>query len=144
MGPQGSTGIIATAYIQAIVPAFADSVGVWAFLGPTVSVNATATTNIHVISTATLGTTAAGGAAMSRISVCHQLNPGGMLIDHLNDFSAIRITVNTRIPITVSQRITTLAAGTYNVGLCYQTTAGQAANWNDNWWINNHVFVLQG
>lgn len=145
VGPQGPAGVVANAYIQGAVPAFGDSVGVWAFLGPTVSVTIGAASNtVHVTSTATLGTTALGGAAMSRISACHQLVPGGALVDHLNDYSGIRLTVNTRVPVTVSQRIAALVAGsTYNVGLCYQTTAGQAANWNDNEWINNRVLVLQ-
>jgi hypothetical protein len=51
--------------------------------------------------------------------------------------------VNTRVPITVSQRIAGIAAGTYNVGMCYQMAAGQAANWNDNQWVNNKVIVTQ-
>lgn len=128
-----------------MVPVFPDSVGAWAFLGPTVSVTIGAASNtVHVTSTATLGTTAVGGAALDRISVCHQLSGGGALVDHLNDWSSIRVTVNTRIPITVSQRIAALVAGsTYNVGLCYWTSAGQAANWNDNEWINNRLLVLQ-
>ena len=54
------------------------------------------------------------------------------------------MTVSTRIPITVSQRIAALVAGsTYIIGLCYWTSAGQAANWNDNEWINNRVIVVQ-
>ena len=86
------------------MPVFPDSIGAWSFLGPTVSVTIGAASNtVHVTSTATLGTTAAGGAAMDRFSVCHQLSGGGALVDHLNDYSSIRMTVNTRVPVTVSR-----------------------------------------
>jgi hypothetical protein len=140
VGPEGPTGIVISGYAQGM-PALVDSPGIYLFLGPTISVNATATSHIHFTGTAVLGTTAVGGASMSRLSACHQLVPGGALVDHLNDWSSVAISVNTRIPMTVSQRIAALAAGTYNVGLCYQMAAGQAVNWNNNQWVNTRVLV---
>jgi hypothetical protein len=80
---------------------------------------------------------------MSRLSACHQPSGGGALVDNDNDWSPVRLTVNTRLPMVVSQRIASLAAGTYNVGLCYQMGAGQAVNWNDNVWVNNRIIVTQ-
>ena len=111
------------------------------FLGPTISVTVTATSHIHFTGTAVLGTTAVGGASMTRLAACHQPNAGGALVDHLNDGSAINVTVSNRIPMTVSQRIAGLAAGTYNVGLCYQMGVGQAVNWNFNDRVNVRILV---
>lgn len=127
-------------YAQGSVGALIDT-GSYVFLGPTVSVTVAAGNLVHVDATAVLGSNAIGGASMSRLSACHQPSGGGALVDHLNDWSSVAVTVGTRIPLSVSQRIAALAAGTYNVGLCYQMAAGQAANWNNNQWVNNRVFV---
>ncbi|MCX4239507.1 hypothetical protein [Paraliomyxa miuraensis] len=119
-----------------------DSPSAYVFLGPTVSVTVAAGNTIHVTSTAVLGTTNITGATMSRLSVCHQPAAGGVLIDNDADWSVVRIPVNTSIPMAVSQRISGLAAGTYNVGMCYRMAAGQSGNWNDNDWVTSKVLVL--
>ena len=66
------------------------------------------------------------------------------LVDNDADYLiGLRVAQNTRHTMAVSQRISGLAAGTYNVGLCYQATAAQAGGWNSNDWVNNVVFVTQ-
>jgi hypothetical protein len=137
--------VIATVYADGGVgsPLAEPGVGVYAFMGPTVSVTVAAGNIVHVDATATLGSTNATGATLSRLSACHQPSGGGALIDNDADWSLVRVPMNTRVPMAVSQRIAGLAAGTYNVGICYQIAAGQGANWNYNDWVTNRVFVTQ-
>lgn len=98
---------------------------------------------IHVDATAVLGTNVVGGAAMTRLAACHQPTAGGALVDHLNDGSPVIMTVGNKLPLAVNQRIT-MAAGTYNIGLCYQMAAGSGADWNNNGYVNLKVLLLQG
>jgi hypothetical protein len=106
-------------------------------------VNYTAGNRIVVHGTVTLGSSVVGGATMLRLSACHQPIGGGALVDNDADWSLIRVPQNTRLPMAVSQRISGLSTGTYNVGICYRMAAGQAANWNDNDYVNLTVTVLQ-
>ncbi len=137
--------MVATVYIDGSVGSpLADPVaGTYAFIGPTVSVTVAAGNVVHIAATATLGSTNAAGATLNRLSACHQPSGGGALIDNDADWSLIRVPQNTRVPMAISQRISGLAAGTYNVGICYQAAAGQGANWNYNDWVTNRVFVTQ-
>jgi hypothetical protein len=81
---------------------------------------------------------------MDRFSACHQPSVGGELVDNDADyFIGVRVAQNTRHTMTTSQRISGLAAGTYNVGLCYQATGVQAPGWNSNDWVNTVVLVTQ-
>lgn len=133
---------MATAYTDGGVVGIVDT-GAYAFIGPTVSVTIAAGNTIHVDGTATIGSTAGAGAQMARISACHQPNGMGGLTDNDADWSTIRVSQNNRVPMAVSQRIAGLAAGTYTVGLCYWTTAGQAVGWNYNDWVTVKVIVTQ-
>lgn len=134
---------MATAYTDGGVGALIDTAA-YAFLGPTVSVTVAAGNTIHVDAAALLGSTAGAGAQMTRLSACHQPSAGGALVDNDADwFDIVRVTTNTRVPMTVTQRISGLAAGTYNVGMCYQMGVGQAANWNYNDWVTLRVIVTQ-
>lgn len=139
-GPQGPPGIIATAYADGVVATLSDTAA-YLFLGPTVTLALLAGNVVHVAGTAVLGSTAAGGAQMSRLSACHQPAAGGALVDNDADWSLVRVPQNARIPMAVTQRIGGLPAGTYNIGLCYQMAAGQAVNWNYNDWINVRAWV---
>ena len=135
---------MANGYATGSAPVFVDTLGAYQFLGPTVSVTIAAGNRIAVVGTAALGSTVAGGGTMSRFSACHQPSGGGALVDNDGDwFASVRVAQNTRVPMTASQRISGLAAGTYNVGLCYQMTAGQPAGWNTNDWVTTYVFVTQ-
>lgn len=141
-GPQGPSGVLASGYAQGGAPlALANTAGVYVFLGPTVSVTVAAGNNIFVNGVAALGSTTAGGAILDRLSACHQPAAGGALVDNDADYLiGIRVAQNTRHPMAVSQRISGLLAGTYNVGLCYLAGAGGTA-WNYNDWVNTVVFV---
>jgi hypothetical protein len=140
--------MIANGYAQGAVTgapaALPASVGVYAFLGPTVQVTYAAGNTIHVHGVAAMGSTIAGGAVLDRLSACHQPAAGGALVDNDADWLiGLRVAQNTRHTMAVSQRISGIAAGTYNVGLCYQATAAQSGGWNSNDWVNNTVFVAQ-
>jgi hypothetical protein len=133
---------VANAYVDGAVAVLADT-AVYTFIGPTVSVTIAAGNRIHVSGSATLGSTAVGGATLSRFSVCHQTGGAGALSDNDADWSLVRVPQNTRVPMATTQRISGLAAGTYTVGFCYQAGAGQAVNWNYNDWVNLDVIVTQ-
>jgi hypothetical protein len=121
-----------------------DTAGAYAFLGASVLVTVATGNHILVNGSAGLGSTVAGGATLARLSACHQPSAGGALVDNNGDWiSNVRIAENTRIPMVVSQRISGLAPGTYNVGLCYQATAAQVPNWNNNDWATLIVLVTQ-
>jgi hypothetical protein len=134
---------VASAYATGSVQALVDTLGAYVFLGPTVQVTLASGNRIHVMATATLGSTVVGGATMTRLSTCHQPAAGGVLVDNDADWhDNVRVPQNTRVPMTMTQRISGLV-GTYNVGLCYQMIAGQPAGWNSNNWVNNEVIVTQ-
>lgn len=136
--------MIANGYAQGSVVAIVNTALVYNFIGPTVQVTIAAGNTIHVHGVAALGSTIAGGATLDRLSACHQPSAGGALVDNDADYLiGLRVAQNTRHTMAVSQRISGLAAGTYNVGLCYQATAAQAGGWNSNDWVNNVVFVTQ-
>lgn len=143
-GPAGASGILANGYAQGSVVTLVDTLGAYAFIGPSVSVTIAAGNRIIVDGVAALGSTAAGGATLSRLSICHQPSAGGALVDNDADYlGVLRVPQNTRVPMSMSQRISSLAAGTYNVGLCYQAAAGQPAGWNSNDWVNVVAIVTQ-
>lgn len=139
-GPQGPSGIVASYYADGDVGNLIDTTN-YQFLGPTLSVTITTGQVIHVDGTATLGSAAPGGATLARYSVCYRSSSGGNPTDLDADWSTIRVPANTQIPMPVSQRMSGLAAGTYTVGICYQATLGQAANWNSNDWVTLRAFV---
>ena len=140
-GPQGPSGIVSNDYADGAVGTLIDSPSAYVFLGPTLSVTVAAGNTIHVTGTAVLGSTVAAGAQMARLSACHQPSVGGALTDGDADWSLIRVPQNARLPMTVTQRISGLGPGTYNVGICYQMATGQAVNWNYNDWVTVRTWV---
>jgi hypothetical protein len=108
----------------------------YAFLGPTVAAPITAGQVIIVHAQAGLGSVAAGGATLFKLSICQRVNGTTVTpADHGGDYmESLRVPQNTRLSFALSTRFAGLTAGTYQVGLCYLTVAGQAATWNSNDW----------
>lgn len=146
VGPAGNPAVAGAAHTSGPVAGIVDNtMGVFAFIAPTVQVTITATTQgVLVASSGALGTTTAGGANALRMTICRQPAAGGALTTNGTDYmSGLRIAQNTRLPFTLSTRFTGLTAGTYNVGLCaVSLTAGEAAKWNNNEFSRTTAFVL--
>ena len=132
-GPQGPSGVVTMVSTSGAGPNSGGVGSVSEFIGPTVNVAVTATTQkIHVTANKALG---AGATAASGLNlyVCYrstavgaaiQLQGGGIL--------NMNVPANTRLVFGISYSITGLAAGTYSVGMC--GSAGTPANWNNNEW----------
>lgn len=145
-GPAGTPAVASAANTTGPVSGIVDNtMGVFAFIAPTVQVTITATTQgVLVASSGALGSTTAGGANALRMSICRQPIAGGALSTNGTDYmSGLRVAANTRLPFTLSTRFTGLAAGTYNVGLCaVSMTAGEATKWNNNEYSRTTAFVF--
>jgi hypothetical protein len=141
VGPQGPQGIISAARGQGPsgVPVFA-TLSAPGWVSPTAEVTVTAGQKVLVNATATLGSTALGGAAGLRLFVCYrnvftsasspaQPAPPGMGAEGL------QVAQNTRHTFSLSNVLTGIE-GTYQVGLCgsvFFDSVRQplpAGNWN--------------
>jgi hypothetical protein len=92
-------------------------------LGPAVFINTTATQNVSVTSTISLGSSLTGGATALSLTIC-DFTAGVVLGSTL---TGIRVPQNVTIPMTVNMVIAAPGAGTHQYALCGGTTS---ANWN--------------
>lgn len=138
VGPQGPQGIIAAVSSSGPsgVSAFATlAKPLW--VSPTVQVTVTPEQKVLVNATATLGSTAAGGAAGLRLYVCHKKNSPTVSAPCTTGLGAwdLQLAQNTRHTFSLSNVLTSLETGTYDVGLCGYVdsrAALPASNWNSN------------
>lgn len=135
-GPAGASGVVASAFASALssVPS---SIG---FVTASVSVTIQANQNIHVVSTASLGSTLSGGANGLDLWICHRSGTGPFTTVGAGSFG-LKVPQNTRQHFTLSAVITGLAAGTYSVGLCGKYTTA-TSGWNDNEYGYTTALVL--
>jgi hypothetical protein len=133
-GPQGPSGVVSSDYVHGAGSAVQDNNVI--FLTNPVTVNVTSGDQVVLVhAQRALGSTTSGGASALQLSICRQLMPGGTLVSHGDHMAGLRVPQNTRLPFGLSSRFTGLAPGTYQFGLCGQTTVvGEAAKWNSNDW----------
>jgi hypothetical protein len=143
-GLQGISGVVGSFYSRGEIPSLADTGG-YSFFGTnyaTANINGDQT--IIVEATATLGSTAVGGATLERLSICKRVSGSTTLVDNGADYaSGLSVPQNSRLPFSLSTRFSGLPAGAYDVGICYLTLFGQAATWNNNDWVRTMVLIAK-
>ena len=95
---------------------------------------------VHITDSHALGSTSAAGAGAINLWVCYRLS-GGPISQLGGGTFGLRTVQNTRNHYSLSAVTSTLTAGTYDVGLCGQSS--DAANWNNNEWGYVSAFVAQ-
>lgn len=141
-GAVGAQGVVSATYSQAIASAITDSTP-YSFIGTTQTITITAGQKIEVIATSALGSTIAGGATMSRLSIGHRLTSGTTILDNGADYiENMRVPQNSRFPVTLNTIFTSLPAGTYQIGMVYISGTGNGVNWNSNDWSRLSIKIL--
>jgi protein involved in ribonucleotide reduction len=84
-----------------------------------------------------LGSSSAGGATNLGLDICYTYNNGSL--QGGGQFILIAEPQNASSLHSLQKVFGSLAAGTYNFGLCYATTSG---NWNRNDYVSNTVLVF--
>lgn len=119
----------------------------YAFIGVTATIAVTAPNqSIHVSAAKALGSTAVGGASNLTLSMCIRVAGSGATPTDGGDndyMTGLRVPQNLRVPFTLTKRFSSLAVGSYEVGLCGYTATGSAVNWNSNEWSRVTAFVAQ-
>jgi hypothetical protein len=108
-------------------PATVTANGPMAFIGPTVEVTIAAGQSILVTSQAALGANNSAASALT-LAICYAVG-GGLPVQVGGSANGLRLPSNTRINFPMTTIISGMAAGTYNVGLCGQTSSNA---WNSN------------
>jgi hypothetical protein len=135
-GPQGPQGIIAavSAQKQSSVSEYA-TLAAPGWVSPFVLVTVTAGHKVLVNATATLGSTALGGAAGLGLYMCYQDasagSPDRPPTATGKGAIGLQVAQNTRHTFSLSDVLTNLN-GTYFVGLCGYVRDAVARNWNSN------------
>jgi len=131
----GQQGIVAAvgSYGTSGVPATATGPSSVAWISPTIQLNVSPGQKVLVTATATLGSTAYGGAQGLKLFVCYarteravgaMMWPGGG-VDNL------QVAQNTRQTFTLSYVLTGLS-GANTIGICGYVEDAPASNWNSN------------
>jgi hypothetical protein len=137
-GPQGPSGVVASAFASA---GGANPTTTTAFLAPTATVTVAAGQRVFVTSDKALGSTATNGATSLNLAICRQAS-GATTPTSVGSWSyGLRVPQNTRVLYGLTAVISSLAAGTYQVGLCGSST--DATNWNSNEWGYTSALVFQ-
>jgi hypothetical protein len=113
-----------------------------AFLSPPLPVTVSAGQVVLVSAQATFGTTDAAGAFGLRLWICYQPTGGTVIAEHGGDWVQVATVQNTTLPFPLTDTITGLGTGTYNVGLC-GSVAG-TNNWNVADWAYTTAQVIGG
>ena len=137
IGPQGPSGVLSMNYAAA---GAANPSTTLAFIAPIVAVTISAANQrVHVISHRALGGYAAAHELGLRI--CLQSSGGGALTPIGGGTFGLQVPANTRISMGLSAVAAGLANGTYNVGLCGQSSS---PNWiNNDWGYTSALVAVQ-
>ncbi|MFO0589012.1 MAG: hypothetical protein U0441_15790 [Polyangiaceae bacterium] len=124
-GPAGSPGLVNSTFAsyQGSDPVTGATI---AFIGPTATVTIVAGQKLHVVANKALGSTVAGGGTGLNLWICTQVS-GGSIAAWGGGSLGYNVPQNTRLSFGLNANVTTLAAGTYAVGLC-----GYGTNFNSN------------
>lgn len=129
-GPQGAQGIVTSVHTSAFGPNSGGVLGTNDFIGPTVNITVTSSSQkILVMVTKALGSNATGGANNLNIYIGYKLGTNPIQTVGAGIFG-LTAAQGQRLPINISGVITGLAPGTYAVGMVGASTA--FANWNNN------------
>jgi hypothetical protein len=145
-GPQGPSGVISSVYANGGSLVNPVDGAAYAFIGTTAIISVTAANQVlYVSAEKALGSTIAGGANNLTLSICRRISGSGATpVDNGADYLfGLRIGQNQRLPFSLTTRFSGLAVGSYEVGLCGYTAAGNAVNWNNNEWSRVSAFVAQ-
>jgi hypothetical protein len=140
--PTPAGTIASTFYTNGLFTPLSDNTN-YQFTGPTVTATITAGQKVEVTTTCMMGTSVAGGANMTRVSIVRKSPTDPFPVDNGGDWvGGLWMPQNTRLPITLNTIFTSLPAGTYQFGFGYQGSVGQAAQWNTNDWVRISVKVI--
>ena len=138
-GPQGPSGVVTSAFATGFGN---DPTLTTDFLAPYVTVNVVSGQSVFVVSHKAFGSFSPGGADSLRLDICYRtagsvVQPttvGGGIFD-------LAVPQNTRIPMGMSTIIGGLSTGSWEVGLCGESTL--PANWNNNEYGYTSAIVFQ-
>jgi len=140
-GPAGTGGITSALFTSGFGASNGGGVGgTLDFIGPTLSLSAAASQRVFISASKALGSSAGGGANGLGLYVCYKPS-GGAVTSVGAGMLGLSVAQNTRQVFTVTGVTPSLAADTYDVGLC-GFSAG-FANWNSNEFGYVTAFVLQ-
>lgn len=110
------------------------------FIGPTATTTIAAGQQIHVTAQAALGSSLAGGGSGLNLGIC-QRQVGGAIGFAGPAMLGLSVPQNQRHTFGATAVFTSLAAGTYQVGLCGNAPTSASA-WNSNEWAYVTAIVL--
>ena len=141
-GPTGAQGIVSASYASGYP---GDPTPTLAFLTTPVSVTVSGTTQkVHVVASRALGSAVSGGGTNLNLYTCWQQGAGAInALDGVGGGGMWGLTApqNQRHIFTVTGVLTGLAAGTYNVGMCGQTSTTPNVTWDNNEYGYTSAFV---
>ncbi len=139
-------GIVSAVHASGPISNLATTTG-WTFLPSFSSTNpttatVTVTSGQQIMATATVAIGTGANAAQSlSLALCVQPSAGGSLtVPNNNYLEGLKLGANQRVAFTVVNLASSLAAGSYKVGPCYQTSD---ANWVSNDWNQVIATVIQ-
>lgn len=134
-GPQGPSGVIATGYAEADIWSPLQDTATFRFLGPPLTVTAGQGQTIFVSGQADLGNHVTPeeteGGKFLILGVCIQV-PTGQPSNLGGNLVHASVPADERNLYSLSRAFKNVSAGTYQVGLCYQTWNLGGASWNNN------------
>ena len=138
-GPQGPSGIVTSAFATGFGN---DPTATTDFLAPYATVNVVSGQSVFVVSHKAFGSISPGGADSLRLYICYRT--AGSLVQPTTVGGGIfdlTVPQNTRIPMGMSTIIEGLSTGSWEVGLCGESTL--PANWNYNEYGYTSAIVFQ-
>jgi hypothetical protein len=133
-GPQGPSGVISTTYGAGACTAPGSAIN---WISTTVTVTVASNQSLTVMSSAGLG---AGGTAASNLNIypCYRDTAGTTISTLGGGIFGLTAPVNSRNIYSISGVIKFLTPGTYQVGMCGQSTS---TAWTNNEWSYTSAIV---
>lgn len=139
-GPPGADLAIAAAAASGAAGVLAATGSAFEFVpGGYATIAVGAGEDLHVVATAALGTASGGGSGTAEFDIGFRLS-GDSTVTALLATQTLSVGNGLRAPITRNGIVSGLAAGTYEVGLCYRTSS---SNWNNNDTARCHAFTTR-
>ena len=138
-GPQGPSGVVTSAFATGFGN---DPTLTTDFLAPYVTVNVVSGQSVFVVSHKAFGSFSPGGADSLRLDICYRTAGSGVPPTTVGGgMFNLMVPQNTRIPMGMSTIIGDLSTGSWEVGLCAESSL--PANWNNNEYGYTSAIVFQ-
>ena len=141
IGPPGASGVVAAGFANG---SLTDPTDVFAFLAPVVTVAIAAGQRAYTSSSAAFGAGAVAAEDLD-IYICHRPSGSGAEPTSIGDgLFGLTSPAFTRLTYSISAITPVgLPAGTYELGLCGETSAAEAPNWHNNDYGYTSVVVFR-